>query len=567
MPLTCLTCRKITADPGEVVAGACPDCGGDLVESDGAWLEWKSADGERGREVLCGQHLSIGRRSLNDLVLKDGQVSKNHAALVRTEQDWYIRDGCSVNGTFVNSEPVKEQLLCDGDLIGIGNCELCFHSRVAPACVSGITIIPRSDLENTIQASLACEPWDFKPACEVPDHAELRADYQRLLTVHQFNTYMGRERDEQVLLQNILKFSFENLPADRGAILLREEEGAPLVPALVLANPKGPAGQRSLDGEIVIPDSILKRAVDERTAVLSADATADLRFQRSHSVVSESIRSAMCVPLVGRNEVLGAVHLDTKERTSAFQLKDLQLLSTLAGQAASVLERSRLQRKLDQEANTRRRLSRFLARELLEEVVERGLELSSGGRTAMVTVLFCDIRGFSALAESMEPKAMMGMLNAFFERMVDVVFRHGGMLDKFIGDALMAVWGAPLKRQNDAERALLAGRDMRAALVDFNREGQKRSWPRLAIGVGVNTGEAFIGAIGSSRRMEYTVMGDTVNLASRICDLAGKNQILLTEATRAEAEAGGQASIAVQPLAQVKVRGRQGPVKMLELSD
>ena len=140
-------------------------------------------------------------------------------------------------------------------------------------------------------------------------------------------------------------------------------------------------------------------------------------------------------------------------------------------------------------------------------------------------------------------------------------------MDKFIGDALMAVWGAPLKRQNDAERALLAGRDMRAALVDFNREGKKRSWPRLASGVGVNTGEAFIGAIGSSRRMEYTVMGDTVNLASRICDLAGKNQILLTEETRAEAEAGGQASIAVQPLAQVKVRGRQGPVKMLELSD
>jgi adenylate cyclase len=304
--------------------------------------------------------------------------------------------------------------------------------------------------------------------------------------------------------------------------------------------------------------------VEERSAVLSGDATVDLRFAGADSVISENIRSAMCVPLLGRDEVLGAVHLDTREQTGAFSVKDLQLFSVLGGQASAMLERARLQKRLEREAATRDRLSRFLSPEVIAEVCERKLDLRGEGRTGRVTVLFCDVRGFSRLAESMPPQQLVRMLNAFFERMVDVVFSHRGVLDKFIGDALMAVWGAPIRKRNHAGAAVRAAREMIQAAELFNQSASGQGWPRLEVGVGVNTGEAVIGTVGSSRRMEYTVMGDAVNLASRVCDLAKGGQVLITQATVRKMAEEEDEPPKVRALPPVKVRGKKNAVKVYE---
>jgi adenylate cyclase len=515
--------------------------------------------------LLTDERVTIGRRTENRLALQDGQVSKIHATIHREGQDWYIRDWCSANGTLVNNQPIAEVKLEDGDQVSIGNTSILFHAAGAPAGVGGITIVPQSDLVETIQACLTCEPGDFMPEWDISNEKELRDDYQRLRTAYLFNSYMRREQDEKNLIQNILRFAFELLPADRGAILLREVEGAPLVPAVVLHRDSLVDKENDSQAEIVIPGSILRRAVKERKAVLSGDATVDLRFKDSHSILRENVRSAMCVPLVGRQEVLGAIHLDTREQTGAFSVKDLQLLSTLGGQAATVIEQARLHGRLEKEAITRERLSRFLPRELIQEVVERGIDLTSKGRTGRATVLFCDIRGFSSLAESMDPTQLVRMLNAFFEQMVDVVFRHNGMLDKFIGDALMAVWGAPIQQRYGARQALEAGRDIIEAVKLFNMGGRSHGWPQLQVGVGVNTGEAVIGAVGSSRRMEYTVMGDTVNLAARVCDQAAEGQVLVTAETLKEFEEESGKVPQVNELPPVRVRGRKSPVSMSEL--
>jgi adenylate cyclase len=157
------------------------------------------------------------------------------------------------------------------------------------------------------------------------------------------------------------------------------------------------------------------------------------------------------------------------------------------------------------------------------------------------------------------------MLNAFFERMVDVVFSHQGVLDKFIGDALMAVWGAPIRKRHHARAAVAAAREMLEATELFNQSAASQGWPRLDVGVGINTGEAVIGTVGSSRRMEYTVMGDAVNLASRICDIAKGGQVLVSEETVKEISEEGDQAPKVRDLPPVKVRGKKNPVKVFEV--
>ncbi|MBN2496254.1 MAG: FHA domain-containing protein [Deltaproteobacteria bacterium] len=555
MPLTCLSCRSVVADQGPAQAGSCPHCGGALAGERGAWIEWSGACGS-GSMLLPSGCFSIGRRDDNALVLEDREVSKVHARIHPEGDDWYLRDVSSSNGTFANGQRVAERKLSEGDELLVGRTRIVFHARGTPA--GSVTIASR-DADEPIQACLEVLPGDFKAAAEIGSEEELRADHERLRLAYLFNRYMGHERDEKALLSNILKLAFDLVPADRAAILLREEPHAPLSPALARHRDAslGPTE------EIVIPDSILRRAIEERSAVLSGDATADLRFQGSQSVLSQSVRSAMCVPLVGEREVLGAIHLDTREQTGAFSVKELQLLTVLASQAAMVLERARLHRRLDCEAQTRERLARFLAPQVLQEVVERGLDLQTEGRTGRVSVLFCDIRGFTSLAETMESTQLLRMLNAYFERMVDVVFGNGGVLDKFIGDALMAVWGAPIERSDDAYRAVSAGAEMLHAVEGFNLASRSQGWPPLEIGVGVNTGEAVIGAVGSSRRMEYTVMGDAVNLASRLCELARGGQLLITERTRQVACLVEPAGVRALPSA--SIRGRKQKVSIFEV--
>lgn len=556
MSLTCLNCRTVVKTAEGSSPGKCSVCGGELVVLGDAWLRWSGPDSE-GKVALL-DHMSIGRLASRDLVLKHREVSKHHASIIRRTGSWVLRDENSSNGTFVNGKRVFEYRLKDGDKVQIGAFRLEFHSSRAPDSVGAVTIIPSAEGTDSIQASVRCEPGGFKPAKQVSSNDELREDYESLRLAYQFHQYMASERNPNELMKNILRLAFELVPADRGVILVREEEGAPLSPSVTLHRSRP-------DAPIVIPDSILRHSVEDRTAVLSADAMQDLRFQKSVSVISAQVRSAMCVPLVAQKEVLGAIHLDTQEKTGAFSVKDLQLLSILAGQAAILLERARLNRKLDREAEARNRLARFLAPEVLREVVERGLDLNTDGRTGTVTVLFCDIRGFTPMVESMEPAVLLPLLNAFFERMVDVVFRNGGVLDKFIGDALMAVWGAPLRRADDARRAVTAGLEMIDEVANLNHVNKGQGLPSLQVGVGLNTGEAVIGTVGSPRRMEYTVLGDAVNLASRVCDLAKGQQILVTAGTLESASSETGRPPKAKRLPPAKVRGRKKAVQVFEV--
>jgi adenylate cyclase len=179
-----------------------------------------------------------------------------------------------------------------------------------------------------------------------------------------------------------------------------------------------------------------------------------------------------------------------------------------------------------------------------------------GGDRRPVAVLFSDIRDFTAISERMSPFQIARLLSDYFTEMVDCVLRHGGTLDKFMGDALMAQWGAPSGGPDDVDRAMRAATDMLDALDRLNVAWAMEGRPTVQAGIGLNFGEVFAGNIGSERRLEYTVIGDTVNTASRLCSVAGAGEILLTE----QFQHALGTSPALAPMPALALKGKAQPV-------
>jgi adenylate cyclase len=209
-------------------------------------------------------------------------------------------------------------------------------------------------------------------------------------------------------------------------------------------------------------------------------------------------------------------------------------------------------------------MARFMSERVLEKVMDAG-ESVLGGASQDVTILFSDIRNFTGLSEQMNPRQMVGTLNDYFTEMVDVIFAQGGTLDKFIGDAIMAVFGAPFTTPEDPDKAAQAAIEMMARLAAFNQRQAAQAAPTLDIGIGINSGQVVAGTIGSPRRMDYTVIGDQVNLAARI-EAANKyygTKILVSEHTVAKF----RQSYRIREIDRVKVTGRQAPVGLFDILD
>jgi adenylate cyclase len=238
---------------------------------------------------------------------------------------------------------------------------------------------------------------------------------------------------------------------------------------------------------------------------------------------------------------------------NAFSEKDLRLLSSIAWQAAVSLENAELMEKISKEAVTRAELSRFLSPAVAEMVIKGDVKELRTGVSAEVTTLFADIRGFTSLAEEETPEKVVAMLNEFFSAMADIVFHFEGTLDKFIGDCIMAVWGPPSPHKDDACRALSAALEMQDAISKLNAQAKDAGFPKLLVGIGVNTGQAIVGYMGSSKRHEFTAIGDAVNVASRLCNLAKGGEILTTASTLERAHR----KFVAEPMAVVHVRGKE----------
>jgi adenylate cyclase len=513
---------------------------------------------------------SLGRHPRNTHQVLDRVVSKEHCHIEMVEEDYVLKDLGSLNGTYINGERVAgEQTLRPGDEITIGSTRIVFEPEPSRAEVTFDALMsqePReatqrfkigdTDASHLIRAkvSVLAEKTFFAEEL-IEDDASLRRDYEKLRASHEVTRAIELGTSITALCKKILEVAFRLVPADRGVVLLHNDQGH-LEPVAV---------QTSEDAdpnlEVIVSRTVLDTVVREKEAVLSHDASADARFQSAQSVIMQGIRSTMCVPLLHGDTVLGVMMLDSKLATHAFNEKDLALFETVASQAAIAVQNTLFAKRVEQEAVMRERFRRLLSPAIAEQVLSGHLEVKKGGELRETTILFADIRGFTAMSESYEPQIVVDALNDYFERMVEIVFRYEGTLDKIIGDEMMVLFGSPVAHPDDPVRAVRAALEMQASLTAINERHASQSIPPFEIGIGINTGDVVAGYIGSSQALEYTVIGDPVNTGSRLCSLAKPGQTLLSEGTVAKL---GKA-FHLEELPPEQVKGKAQPIRVFEL--
>jgi adenylate cyclase len=470
---------------------------------------------------LLQDDTTIGRSDDNDIVLSGSTVSRKHARIERTKEGYLLTDLGSRNGTEVNEKPTQSIFLKHQDQIKIGPNRLSFiveeESRKG---LDGSPVLTVSSLPS----EAASDQTNI-----TEDLSSMGRSNKVLFVLYEISRHLTSIQDFNELLDKIMDLIFMVIDADRGYLfLIGETEEAEPVPKVVKYK-----DDLIKDGEPVgASQTILNKVINEKVALLTANAMEDPELDRAQSILMQQIRTAMCVPLWRRDKVIGAIQLDSKRLDNQFTKADLELLNAIGSQMALIIEQASLNEQIRKEEQTMRRLRRYFSPQVIETILKGGAWTQDDimePRELTATVLFTDIVGFTYLSEKMPPREINTILNRHFHRMADIVFQYGGTLDKYLGDGLMAVFGAPMEKEDDAERAIQAARQMRQELKEMKDETGVGT--QFDIRIGINTGRVVAGNIGSPNRVDYTVIGDPVNVASRLESIAQPNQILIGEET------------------------------------
>ena len=504
-------------------------------------------EGSPRRTVLPAGDTIAGRSPSSDIVIDDVSVSRRHAKFTVTSDGCTLSDLGSRNGTYVNGALVENAGLADGDRVVLGRIPLSVEYSVADR------------LMLSEQHTLIEDPGTiYRPITDAgsqPAEAEGTATAARSLRLlSEIARTLVANRPPSEVFAQVVQLAFETCPAERAFLVLRDDATGNLVPRV--ASRRDGTDIRSVS----LSRTIVNRVMTERVAVLATDAQVDSRTALAESVRAQPVRSFMCAPLwqAGR-DVIGVVYVDAS-LTQRFSATDLDLLSSLANFAAVAIEQARLTARVNEEVRRRERLQRYHSPAVVNRIFEAGADIDTPffAQERDVSVLFADIAGFTALSETLTPAQTAALLNGYFERMADAVFEHEGTLDKFIGDAVMTVFGAPLDQPDHAVRAVKTAHSMQKGLARLNAESQGVP---IKIRIGIHSGMARAGDIGSLRRREYTVLGDVVNTASRLESTVAKpGQIIISKATRERLDD----SFLVKPLGPVTLRGRHEPVEVFD---
>jgi adenylate cyclase len=424
-------------------------------------------------EVEINEHCIIGRQTNNHITILDPGISLVHCLITfEFKRGFVIRDLGSLNGTFVNNKKIDGKLsLNDGDEITLGNTRSIFSSKT-----------PAHELQRGINFDMSIDN----------------------------------------ILDHVLNCAFELLPCDRGIILMSNINGV-LKPHAYKTT--------SQENRFVISKTLVRYLQKNKKGIVSTDAMADDRFNGAESIRIKGTRSTIAVPILDQAHMIGIIILESSTTVSAYNAKDLFLLTNIANQTSRFIKTSEMAKKIKEDAITRKRFQRLLSPNLAEMVVSGQLKVEKGGESRVATVLFADIRDFTLLSENTNATEVLKMLNDYFEIIVDIIFHHEGTVDKFIGDAMMAIWGAPVAHDDDPIRAVKAAIDIQHLLVEFNKTRAAEGQFQVQTGIGINTGNLVAGYIGSSRTMSYSVIGKTVNTAYRLCSAAKPGQIVISGQT------------------------------------
>jgi adenylate cyclase len=489
----------------------------------------------------------LGRAEDNTVSLAIEGVSRHHAKILRRGDQVVLIDLNSLNGTYVNNQRVVERVLSDRDEIRLGgNCRLVFiaddpsrTSPVEPATADAPSALAKDlakirDEMDRVSNTLTMmgkqatnQPLQSQAA--VPDASKqdvlaMSRAFRRLAALYQASKLLASDFDISKRLSAVLDTAMEVTGADRGFLMVRDETTGGL--RVSVAREMGQdmrAGSPSM--------SIAGRAALAGEPVLMTDSNSDNQYSGSESIIRQQIRSAMCVPLRIEDRVLGSIYVDTRSATHTFNEEDLELFASVAAQAAFAIDNVQLYQRMVETEKKRANLGRFLSPSIVEEIMRKDGVLELGGTKRIVTTFFCDIRGFTPIAERLPAGTLVDMLNEHFTAMTKIIFDFQGTLDKYIGDEIMAVFGSPLNRDDDAFRAVSAAVTIQARNHEFNVKRQEAGLPPFELGIGVATGEVIAGLVGSPDRMEFTVVGDRVNTARRLCSIAEPGQVVIADTT------------------------------------
>jgi adenylate cyclase len=522
--------------------------------------------------VLTGGEL-VGRDPSNAIQVFAPGVSRKHFRFDNENGRIVVQDLGSSNGTYVNNQRISKHLLQEADTITVGGINLLysfdnaqtaaanmarsplnFSSEEVPLGAFGINpgglgfgaspggspggmamtpqpggaeldqnstgVILREDDEEEAAADFSLDASIVFDASALMADNKAEALQRRLQLMFEVSQDLASASSLEDMFKRMLDKLLDTFPqADRGFVLVGDTvEELQAIAVRV---------REQQDEEAQISKTIARLVMEKKQAILSQNAMEDDRFSGGMSIVNLRILSIACAPLLYRDEVFGLIQLDTQSR-SKFTHDDLNLMAGLAVQAAIFVKNLRLFKHVAEEAEARSNLERYFSPALAAQVASGEIDLKLGGDMKEGTVFFSDIIGFTSMSEKMTATEVVDKINRYMKYMVDIVFKYKGSVDKFIGDCIMAVWGAPLSVPDEAAAAVTAAVEMQNALFLFNGELYSEGANPIHMGIGLNSGRFVAGNMGTQRRMEYTVIGDDVNLAQRVESKAGRGMVLIT---------------------------------------
>ncbi len=451
-------------------------------------LTVRSPDSKPSEYLLKPGINSIGRRQDNDILISDEAASRLHAQIFLDESmdTLTIRDLGSRNGTYINRRRLTESFdfkLSANDVVRIGLYEL--------------LITQQSPSPEQEMAASGLQPYSRELLLESFDnHAMLLYE-----VIQQLNNVL----DVDVALKEVSRLLKVTLGADKCEVILAEDF--------------------SRLEELGFPRTIAQTAIDQRSAILLPSQDPQTRSLLENTSRQFSLHTVLCVPVMSNDKPIALIYLfKTRKNTRYFGQRDMQLAVAVSHLAALTIERVSLMERVREEQRIRQLLQRFVAPVEAEFLLRS--YLNTGNLPALseqrLTVLFVDIAGSNGLAERMGARAFGELLERYYQDITDIVFQYGGLLDKYLGDGVMAVFGMSGKGQPET-RAVEAAREILRQIEARYRTAQRN----IDIGIGINTGNTLAGYVSTKERVELTVVGDAVNVAAGLETLARPNRILL----------------------------------------
>ncbi|NQV01114.1 MAG: FHA domain-containing protein [Bacteroidia bacterium] len=426
--------------------------------------------------------IAIGRSKRNDIILPDDRVSRKHAELRKTLGGYVIVDLGSHNGTCVNGVKIKEYRLKNADQIKICSSALIFIDETTkPDRLPVKEEESDQEVVASIKSDHIADETSFLQldpearAQGITTQRELEKSNKILSVLYQISSKLNRTSNFEELLSTIMDLIFQVIDADYGFVAVLGEGSDEIVPRVV----KHRDASHMDTQEFKVSRTIIKKVIDEKTSILTSNVIQDPEFSEAESIKMQNIRSVMSVPLWRRNDVIGMIQLNSFRLDNLFKKADLDLLSTISSQIAMILEQAHLKELNLRNQFIRETFGRYLSDQVVNTILESPEGLNMGAEKREVTIMMADLRGFTALSERLPAEDVVNIINIYLEIMAEIILRYQGTIDEIIGDAILAIFGAPIKRYDDAKRAVACAMEMQRSMAEVNKQCMEKGYPEI----------------------------------------------------------------------------------------